>query len=168
MAVSPPTEEENPTHAGTPDPRPMAGYAALLSTYGALFGSAAVLLWRSGRRHRPFRARELPLYALATMHLSRLIAKDAVFSPLRAPFTVFEEATGEGEVNERVIGSGLRHAVGELITCPFCLAQWVAVALVTGRAAAPELTDAFVSGCALARASDYLQLSYDWLKRNLT
>ena len=47
-------------------------------------------------------------------------------SPLRAPFTRFEGASGHAEVAEEVREhGGVKHAVGELLTCPFCLAQWV-------------------------------------------
>ena len=97
---------------------------------------------------------------LATAHLSRLITKDSVTSVLRVPFARFEEPAGEGEVNEEVVGHGFRHALGELLTCPFCAAQWVATGLVAGRAAAPNLTAAVVSVSAVARLSDYLQLLY--------
>jgi hypothetical protein len=96
--------------------------------------------------------------------LSRLITKDSITSPLRAPFTRFIGPAGDGEVNEEVIGTGLRHAIGELVTCPFCIGQWVASGLVAGLAAAPEATEAFATVCALARVSDYLQLAYDRLK----
>lgn len=103
---------------------------------------------------------ELVLLGLATEHLSRLITKDSVTSVLRSSFTEFKEPAGEGEVNEEVVGTGLRHAVGELVSCPFCIAQWVATGLVAGRLLAPRLTGAAVSVCAVARASDYLQVLY--------
>jgi hypothetical protein len=102
--------------------------------------------------------------ALATQHLSRLIAKDSIVAPLRAPFTHFVKPTGEGEVLEEVVGTGFRHAAGELLTCPYCLAQWVATALVAGSVGAPALTEAFATVCALARTSDWLQLAYDKVK----
>jgi len=35
---------------------------------------------------------------------------------------------------------GVKHAVGELLTCPFCLAQWVGTAFVFGYATAPRAT----------------------------
>ena len=83
------------------------------------------------------------------------------------PFTVFQEPAGEGEVNEEVIGHGAQHAIGELLTCPFCLGQWVATALVAGTVAAPTLTTAIVSVSALARASDYLQLLYGLIRERV-
>ena len=109
----------------------------------------------------------LVLYALATEHLSRVITKDSVTSVLRAPFTRFKEPAGEGEVNEEVVGQGARHAIGELLTCPFCAAQWVATGLVAGSVAAPTLTTAVISVSAAARASDYLQLLYGVLRERV-
>ena len=110
---------------------------------------------------------DLALYGLATEHLSRLITKDSVTAVLRAPFTEFNEPAGEGEVNEEVTGHGTRHAVGELVTCPFCIAQWVATGLVAGRVAAPNLTKAIVTISATARLSDYLQLLYAYCRQKV-
>jgi hypothetical protein len=107
---------------------------------------------------------DLLLYGLATEHLSRVITKDSVSAVLRAPFTRFTEAAGEGEVNEDVVGQGFRHAVGELLTCPFCAAQWVATGLVAGSVVSPVLTTAVISVSAAARASDYLNLLYGLLR----
>jgi hypothetical protein len=146
------------------DPRPMGGYAALLAVY--LTGASLAVLGLRGHKERLTRLSlgRLVVLGLATQHLSRLIAKDSILAPLRAPFTRFVEPTGEGEVSEEVVGTGLRHAVGELLTCPYCIGQWVATALVAGTVAAPVLTDAVVSVCALARVSDWLQLAYDKAK----
>jgi hypothetical protein len=138
----------------------------LLATYGLAATAAVALLHDRRERVRRFDLRTLVLFAIATEHLSRLIAKDAITSVIRSPFTRFVEATGEGEVNEEVVGEGLRHAIGELVTCPFCLAQWVATALVAGQVAAPSFTTALATICALARTSDYLQLAYDHLKNH--
>jgi hypothetical protein len=142
------------------DPRPLAGYAALLGVYGAIVGASALGLRKRRNRVRAMSPMDLALMGLATAHLSRLITKDSVTSVLRVPFARFEEPAGEGEVNERVVGRGFRHALGELLTCPFCAAQWVATGLVAGRVAAPNLTAAVVSVSAVARLSDYLQLLY--------
>jgi hypothetical protein len=80
---------------------------------------------------------DLALLALATQHVTRLITKDSVTAPIRAPFTEFEGVAGEGEGNERLVGSGLRHALGELLSRPFCVGQWAATGLVAGAVAAP-------------------------------
>lgn len=142
------------------DPRPLGSYVVLMGVYTTLTGVAAYALRhrrQSVRRPGPM---DLLLLGLATQHLSRLVSKDGVTAPLRAPFTEFEGAAGEGEVNERVVGSGARHAIGELVSCPFCLDQWVATGLVAGWIAAPNLTTAAVSVLATAQLSDYLHLGY--------
>jgi hypothetical protein len=108
---------------------------------------------------------DLLLYGLATEHLSRVLTKDAVTSPLRAPFTKFEGAAGEGEVNESATGHGTHHTIGEMLTCTFCAAQWVATGLFAGSIAAPTLTRAVVSISAVARLSDFLQFGYAYARQ---
>lgn len=154
-------------HSPTPDPRPLGGYAGVLALYSALAGALTWALRKRATELRRFDPMDLALYGLATEHLSRLITKDSVTAVLRAPFTEFKEPAGEGEVNEEVVGHGTRHAVGELLTCPFCSAQWVATALVAGRVAAPNLTRAVVSVSAAARLSDYLQLLYAFCRERV-
>ena len=59
--------------------------------------------------------------------MARLVSKDAITSPLRVPFTTYRESGGPGKVMEDVRQDGqLRHAVGELVSCPLCLSVWVA------------------------------------------
>ena len=66
------------------------------------------------------------MLGIATHKLSRLITKDWVTSPFRAPFTKFKEADGVGEVTEEARGTGMQQAIGELVTCPWCVGPWVA------------------------------------------
>jgi hypothetical protein len=159
-------------HAGRAEPtefypRPLGGYAKLIAVYGVAAGGLALALRKRAGGLRRLDVMDLALYGLATEHLSRLITKDSVTAVLRAPFTEFKEPAGEGEVNEEVVGHGTRHAVGELLTCPFCVAQWVATALVAGRIAAPDLTRAVVAISATARLSDYLQLLYAFCREKV-
>ncbi|HEY2733186.1 MAG TPA: DUF1360 domain-containing protein, partial [Polyangiales bacterium] len=69
---------------------------------------------------------QLLLLGVSTFQLARLIAKDRVLAPLRAPFTKFQDSSSAGEVHEEARGVGLQRAIGELVTCPYCLAPWVA------------------------------------------
>jgi hypothetical protein len=139
----------------------------VIAVYGVAAGGLALALRKRAGGMRRLDVKDLVLYGLATEHLSRLITKDSVTAVLRAPFTEFKEPAGEGEVNEEVVGHGTRHAVGELLTCPFCIAQWVATALVAGRIAAPDLTRAVVAVSATARLSDYLQLLYAFCREKV-
>ncbi|MCA1613452.1 MAG: DUF1360 domain-containing protein [Acidobacteria bacterium] len=112
---------------------PLAGYAALLGVYNAAFAGLLLAAKQSGRG-LPERAgyADLLLMGVATHKLSRIIAKDFVTSPLRAPFTEYKGSAGAGEVNEKSRGEGLRRAVGDLVSCPWCMAPWVAAGLAFG------------------------------------
>lgn len=139
---------------------PIGSYGVLLATYGTM---AAVLgALTAKRRAFPERpdVRDLVLVGVATQKLSRLVAKDSVGAALRAPFTQFEGAAGEGEVHERVRGTGLRHAIGELLTCPFCLSVWFATLFSFGMVLAPRVTRFAASILAAVTTSDSLQFAY--------
>ncbi|MFL5846915.1 MAG: DUF1360 domain-containing protein [Solirubrobacteraceae bacterium] len=141
--------------------RPLASYAAMTATFGAALGTALVALRKSGRElpERPT-AGDLVLGGIATHKVSRLIAKDRVTSFIRAPFTRYQEAAGHGELEEAPRGTGMQLALGELLVCPYCLAQWVAAGFAVGAVAAPRTTR-FVAGIYVAETiSDVLQLAY--------
>src|SRR5579875_735708 len=74
--------------------KPLEGYAILMATFTSLAAAFAAWFARSGRE-LPERidARDLALITVASHKASRLIAKDRVAAPVRAPFTRLE---GEG------------------------------------------------------------------------
>jgi hypothetical protein len=147
--------------------RPLDGYVATMSAFGVLAGSLAAAAKVTGKPvpDRPATA-DIVLISIATHKLSRLIAKDAITSPLRAPFTRFSEPGGSGELNEEVRdqGSALRHSIGELLSCPFCLAVWVATGLTSGLVFAPRLTRLAATVFTATAASDFLQMAYSLAK----
>jgi hypothetical protein len=139
--------------------RPLGGYVASMSVYGATVGVLGLVVRRRGApRSIPWS--DVALVSLATHKLARLITKDSVTSPLRAPFTRFEGPAGEGELKEEVRGQGARKAFGELITCPFCIGQWVATGFVFGLALAPRATRMAATIFTALAASDFLQIAY--------
>ena len=143
--------------------RPLDGYLLAMGGFGALAGALAAAAKVTGKPvpDRPATA-DVVLMSIATHKLSRLIAKDAVTSPLRAPFTRYAEPGGAAEVNEEVRdgGSAVRHSIGELISCPFCLAVWIATGLTGGLVLAPKLTRYASAALTAVAASDFLQLAY--------
>ena len=152
-------ERQQEEHANGEE-RPLGGYMALIGTYLASVLTLGLVVRR--RRKLPPRpaAADLALVAVATHKVARMLAKDSVLAAVRMPFTRFEEPAGAGEVNESVRGSGVRHAVGELLTCPFCLAQWVATGFTFGMLLAPRATRQVASVFCAVTASDYLQMAY--------
>jgi hypothetical protein len=151
-------------HAYSPgEARPLGGDLGAMGVYLGLV-SAGVAAVRASGRELPDRIPpgDAALLAVATFRLSRRIAKDPVTSPLRAPFTAFQGPSGHAEVAEEVREhGGVKHAVGELLTCPFCLAQWVATGLVFGYATAPNATRLVALTMTLVAGSDVLQFVYD-------
>jgi Protein of unknown function (DUF1360) len=145
--------------------RPLGGYLAAMGVYAAVTGTMAVIT-RLTRREIPdgLPARDVLLSAVATHKLSRLIAKDPVTSPLRAPFTVYQGQEGPAELTEEVRGQGAQKAVGELITCPLCIDMWVATGLMAGYIYLPRATRLAVDTLAVLAGADLLQFGYSWLQ----
>jgi hypothetical protein len=144
----------------------LGGYADSMAAYVAGV-TGLVLLGRATGHHLPehYSIRDLALGGIATHKLTRLLSKASVTSPLRAPFTQFEGAAGSGEhVEKPRDGHGVRHTVGELITCPFCLGVWVGTAYVAGMTFAPRPTHAAAAVLTVVGASDALQHAYARLR----
>jgi hypothetical protein len=147
--------------------RPLGGYALLLSIYG---GSVVTAAGYARRRRMPLprvTAGDLALMTVATHMGTRLVSKDSVTAALRAPFTRFEGPAGDGEVNESVPGQGVPHAVGELVSCPFCLAVWVATAFGFGMILAPRATRWVTAVLTAVAGSDYLQYAYSAVRERV-
>jgi hypothetical protein len=149
------------SHYAPGQERPLGSYAILSSAYGVALAGSLIGL-RARRRELPerFTTLDVLLIGIATHKLSRLIAKDKVTSFVRAPFTRFQEASGQGEVEEEPCGHGLRLAIGELLVCPYCLAQWVATSLAVGLVGAPRLTRLLGTVFVAHTVSDFLQIVY--------
>jgi hypothetical protein len=104
---------------------------------------------------------DIVLLAGATFHVSRLITKDTILSFLRAPFTRYKEPGAPGEVNEEPRKeTEFQHAVGELVSCPFCMATWVAAAFTYGYSLFPTLTRLVASLFCIVGVADVFQLAY--------
>jgi len=151
------------------DERPLGSFLALMGVYGAAVATGAGLLHRRGVK-LPERVdwHDVALVSIATHRLSRLIAKDPVTSPFRAPFARFEGTSGPSELSEEVRGSGARKAVGELVTCPFCVAQWVATGMTFGLLAAPRTTRVVAALFAAVSGADFIHLAYGHLQHSAT
>jgi len=140
---------------------PFGPYLAFMSIFASLVGAALAVARRSDRE-LPARVDpgQLLLVGTASHKLSRLIAKDKVTSPLRAPFTELEGKGGPAELEETSRGTGLRKAVGELLICPFCLDLWVVAAFSVGLLFAPRVTRFIASLFAALTISDFFQIAY--------
>ena len=145
--------------------RPLGGYAALMGLYGLAVTAGAVALRRRKLPLPDVRPVDIVLAGVATHKLARRVTKDSVTSPLRAPFTRYEGVAGPAELKEEVRGSGLRKAVGELISCPFCISQWVSTGFVFGLLTAPRATRWTASVFSSLALADFLQFAYAWAEQ---
>ncbi|HEY2568282.1 MAG TPA: DUF1360 domain-containing protein [Candidatus Udaeobacter sp.] len=138
----------------------LAEYAALLTFYVA---SVAVLTGTAvgkNRLPRRFGLLDLALLGVATHKLSRLVAKDRITGILRAPFVNYIRSSGAGEVEEEPRGRGIQRGIGQLISCPYCMAPWCAAALGFGFVFAPRVARFFAGILASVAMSDFLHRAF--------
>jgi hypothetical protein len=145
--------------------RPLGSYGVTLGVYGLAVGAAVVIARLTGRRPPDPGLWDVALMTVTTHKVARTLSKDTVTSPLRAPFTRYQGVSGPSEVDEEARGEGARHAIGELLSCPFCLAQWVGSAYAAGMTFAPRATRLAGATMTAVAGADWLQLVYARLQR---
>lgn len=128
------------------EPKPLGAYAVLMGVFGA---SLAACLW-SAKKNKQLLPKSIGLtdvllLGVATHKLTRLVTHDWVTSPIRAPFTTYDKSIGAGEITETARGTGMRRAIGELLTCPWCMGPWVSAGLFTGFVHSPRSTRWFAA-----------------------
>jgi hypothetical protein len=140
---------------------PLLPYAVAMVVFNALFAAALLIAKRKGR-DLPERvgAGDMATIGVASHKMSRLIAKDKVTSPLRAPFARYEGEAGPSEFKESARGTGARKAIGEMLLCPYCLDLWVVTAFSIGLLFAPRLTRFIAAVFSALTLSDFLQIAY--------
>ncbi|MFD3849375.1 DUF1360 domain-containing protein [Streptomyces microflavus] len=146
------------------DEHRLAGHLGALVAFGAYtaaWGTAVSLRKHElPGRHRPT---DVVFAATAVFRLGRLLSKGSVTSPLRAPFTRYEAATGPAEVKESPRGGPIRSTVGELVTCPFCLSVWLTTTFTGAHLLWPKATRTVTGGLTALALADTMQLGYDSL-----
>ena len=144
----------------------LAEYATLLGFYLASVAVLTGAAIEQKRLPKTFSVLDLALLGIATHKLSRIIAKDRITGVLRAPFVNYIRSAGAGEVEEEQRGRGIQRGIGQLISCPYCMAPWCATALAFGFIFAPRVTRFFAGILASVAASDFLQRAYLAAKEN--
>jgi hypothetical protein len=145
------------------DEEPFVSYALLMAVWGVSFAGFLGALQRRRGLPRRLPLSDLALVGIATHKVSRLITREKVTAPVRAPFIDKVEGSGPTEARERPAGQGLRRALGNLLTCPYCTGPWVAGALVCGLAAAPRPTRLVSSVFSAVALSDFLHQAFEGL-----
>lgn len=97
----------------------------------SLYVGVALLLNYLGKLPASIRVMDLVLIGLAAARLTDIISTDTIMQWLREPFVRMDEE----EVADRSVavrtgrGRGFRRAMGELLSCPWCVGVWVAAGL---------------------------------------
>lgn len=143
---------------------PITSYAALMTVYFLAF---CALLAAAKRRDPDEKLPEkmdwcdLAVFSLAVFQTSRTISKGWVTIPVRAAFAKYDESSVlPSEVHETPRGKGLQRAIGELLTCPFCLGTWAGLGLGYGWVFAPRATRLLTGIAAMSAVSNFLHIAY--------
>jgi hypothetical protein len=145
--------------------RPPPARSPLIALYVAFLGGVVALVRSRVRQVPRPTPGDVVLLGLSVFRLSRLVTKDKVLQSLRRPFVEAETPGASGEVNSRPRGAGVRRAVGELLSCPFCASIWLATALATGFALVPRATRLLWATLASVAVSDAAQHAYSAMQR---
>ena len=146
--------------------QPLPSYAAVAGLFNLIFALFLLIARKAGRPiPERMETRDIALLGVATHKLSLLLAQDAITSPLRAPFTELQEKQSPKTVDEKPRGRGLRRSLGELLTCHFCVGQWVASFFTYGLVFAPAVTRLVASIFAIVAISDHLHQTYKALTK---
>lgn len=144
---------------------------SLLTSYGVLltaFGVYTVLTYQASQcaedKKSKFSLGDYLLLGFATHKITRILSHDRVTRPLRAPFTEEKPQPKEKAKKEVSKGSGIQKALGDLLTCQFCLGPWVAASLLLGFNVLPQYSRRIASIFAVVAGSDFLHLGYQSLK----
>lgn len=144
----------------------LVGRAGAMAVYGLAVSSVVATARMTGRTPARFEPADLVLGGIATQKFARLVTKSSVASPIRAPFTEFVECAGPSEHSEVPRGGNhAQHAIGELLTCPFCLGVWVGTGYVVALAVAPRGARAWAAVFTVSAIADTMQHVYTALKR---
>ena len=138
----------------------LAEYAAVMTLFVGGIAALASLARSQDLLPKRFKPLELLMLGVATHKLTRLIAKDRITGAIRAPFVRYKGSAGAGEVEEEPRGHGVQRAIGELISCPYCMGPWSASVLGFGMLFAPRTTKFFASLLGTLAISDFLNRAY--------
>jgi hypothetical protein len=135
-------------------------YATLGAGWASLLG--ALLVASRDRGEDPVPAGEIVPLGVATFALAKLVAKEKVAAEVREPFV---EDTPDGR---RPKGSGLRYAVGEMLTCTRCVGFWSALGLVGLRTVRPREARVVTAVLGASAVNDVAQAGFSWLSAKTT
>lgn len=143
------------------DDIPIGAYGTLVGAFSAIFGLFLLILRLTGRE-LPERVKlaDLTLLGVAAHKSSYIVSNSSVMSFVRAPVTELQEVKSPTNLDERPRGEGVQKAVGDLLTCHFCLGMWVAAFFSYGLVLFPRATRFVASIFSIVAISDFTHQTY--------
>lgn len=142
------------------EPALLAEYAAAMTLFLVSVATLTSAAAAKDLLPKKFKPLDLVVLGIATHKLSRIVSKSRITGAIRSPFVHYVCSCGAGEVEEEPRGRGLQRAVGELISCPYCMGPWSAAALGFGMLFAPRVTRVFAGILGAVAVSDFLHRAY--------
>jgi hypothetical protein len=140
------------------------------SSYAFLTGlfnlALALFCWR--KRPEQIRLFDWGMLVLATFRMSRLVAYDKIMQTYRAPVVeTVPHDSGAGETTQAKTGTtGIKRAIGEMISCPTCNGTWIAAGLVYGMCLAPRYTRTLMTVMSAVGAAEILLAGFEAVQWN--
>jgi Protein of unknown function (DUF1360) len=137
--------------------RPYPEYAALTGAFAGTVGGFLIL----ANRRLPERIGfgDVVRIGLASFKIGRLVAKDEVTSWVRAPVTRDEEASEPKR-------EGAARALGELVTCPYCVGVWTSAGLSCALVVLPRETRLVTTVFSAQAVADFVNAAFVRLKES--
>lgn len=140
------------------------GRVLKLGLIAAYLGTIGLAGTRSAQSRRSPGLIEITLMGLASHRIGRIVAFERVAVPIREPFTA--TVPDDSGVDDTVVarGRGVQWAIGELLSCPTCVASWAALMLYVGSTTLPGPTRAFVNVLAAAGVAEIVHNAVEQLE----
>ena len=135
--------------------RPYPEYAALTAAFGGTL--SGFLLLANRRLPERIGFGDVARIGLASYKIGRLVARDRVTAWVRAPVTSDEEATQPKP-------QGTARALGELLTCPYCIGIWTSAGLSYALVLLPRETRLVTTIFSAQAVADFLNAAFVKLK----
>ncbi|HEU4450113.1 MAG TPA: DUF1360 domain-containing protein [Gaiellaceae bacterium] len=131
--------------------RPLPQYATLATVFTGALGGFVLLAGE--RLPQRIDLADLGRIGLASYKLGRLVAREDVTAWVRAPVTRDEEAREP----ER---EGMARALGELLTCPYCVGMWLSAGLTAALVVRPRETRFVATVFGAQAVADFLNAAF--------
>lgn len=133
----------------------------LIATFLSALGVAGA---RRGWSDRFPNVLELGLMGMAAHRIGRMVAFEGVAEPIRAPFTATVPDDSGADDTVVAQGRGVRWVLGELMSCPTCVATWAALGLSIGRLILPGPTRFAVQVLGIAEVAELNYVAVEHLE----